>query len=109
MKDLRTAWERMQARFASYAKAREAFGKELEACLQTVAKDIELLPHWEEVWHEPLFFRRELPGGRHPLGEIVNAIFETYIVEGGEARLTDEEKGKLEELLAKLGFRRRYD
>jgi len=107
MRDLKTAWQRMQARFAAYAKAREEFGKELEACLKSVAEDIELLPHWEEVWHEPLFFRRESLKGRHPLGEVINAIFETYIVEGGETRLTDEEKGKLEELLAKLGFRRK--
>jgi len=109
MQDLKSSWERMQARFRAYAKAREEFGKELEACLQTVAKDIKLLPHWEEVWHEPLFFKRESPGGRHPLGETVNAIFETYIAEGGEARLTDEEKKKLEKLLAKLGFRRQHD
>jgi len=107
MRDLRSSWERMQARFRAYAKAREEFGKELEACLQTVAKDIELLPHWEEVWYEPLFFRRESPEGRYPLGEIVNAIFETYIVEGGETRLTDGEKERLEGLLVKLGFRRK--
>jgi len=91
MRDLKSSWERMQARFQAYAKAREEFGKELEACLKSVAKDIELLPHWEEVWHEPLFF----------------AVFGNYIVEGGETRLTDEEKEKLEELLAKLGFRRK--
>jgi len=109
MRDLKTAWQRMQARFAAYARAREEFGKELEACLRSVAKDIELLPHWEEVWHEPLFFRRESPEGRHPLGEVVNTMFGNYIVEGGEARLTDEEKEKLEELLAKLGFRRKHD
>jgi len=109
VRDLKSAWQRMQARFSAYARAREEFGKELEACLQTVAKDIELLPHWEEVWHEPLFFRRESPEGRHSLGEVVNAIFGNYIVEGGEVRLTDEEKEELEELLAKLGFRRRYD
>jgi len=105
MKDLRAAWERMQARFAAYAKAREEFGKELEACLQSVAKDIELLPHWEEVWYEPLFFTRKSPKGTFLLGGILNPMFGCYIVEGGETCLTDDEKEELEELLKKLGFK----
>jgi len=32
MRDLKSSWERMQARFRAYAKAREEFGRELEAC-----------------------------------------------------------------------------
>ena len=108
MKDLKSAWERMQTRFTAYAKAREEFGEELEACLKSVAKDIELLPHWEEVWHEPLFFGRKSSDGDVPLGDVVNPIFGCYIAEG-EARLTEEEKVKLEELLGKLGFRRKDD
>ena len=105
MKDLKTAWERMQTSFAAYAKRREEFGKELEAVLRSVMKDVELLPRWEEAWPDPLFFKRDSTEGSLPMSDFLNDIFGCYMVEGWGTFMTKEEKAELAALLSKLGFK----